>query len=289
MAMPLVQREILVDGARLEFLEREASEGAGLAPMVLLHGVAASAWTLELLIAELPLERRIIAFSLPGSELPDSAALSDVSLRGLARQVCDAARMLGLERPVVLGHSHGGAIALQMAASFPQEVSGLILLCPAHPFLLRERWIVAFYNSWVGHIVGHSIRFLPEWMQGVGFSRLMGPAGRKLKIDWRPYREPFQRRDNVVQLLRLLKTWSADMDALGVQIRQQKILAPTLFLWGDADSIVPIKTAPALEACVQEWELVTLPGVGHLPNEEAVAECGSAIRAWLQRPVDGVS
>jgi pimeloyl-ACP methyl ester carboxylesterase len=280
MSMPLVQREILVDGVRLGFLEREAS-GVGLAPIVLLHGIAASAWTLEALIAELPCERRVVALNLPGSEMGGSAELSDVSLRGLAWQVRDCARMMGLERPVVLGHSHGGAIALQVAASFPEDVSGLILLCPAHPFLLRERWIVAFYNSWPGHVVGHSIRWIPEWMQGVGFSRLLGPAGRKVGINWRPYRQPFKRRDNVVQLLRLLKSWSADMDALGVQITEHKILAPTLFLWGDADSIVPIETAASLERCVQEWELVTLRGVGHLPNDEAAAECGSAIRAWL--------
>jgi magnesium chelatase accessory protein len=281
MSMPLVQREVSVDGVRLTLLEREANGGAERAPMVLLHGVAASAWTLERLIAELPLERRVVALNLPGSELPDSAKLSDVSLSGLARQVRDCAKVLGLERPVVLGHSHGGAIALQIAASFPEDVSGMILLAPAHPFLLRERWIVAFYNSWVGHIVGHSIRLLPEWMQGVGFSRLLGPAGRKVRIDWKPYREPFKRRDNVVQLLRLLKSWSADMDSLGVQISAHKIAAPTLFLWGDSDSIVPIETAAALQERMQEWELITLRGVGHLPNDEAAAECGSAIRAWL--------
>jgi len=287
--MPLVQREICVDGARLTLLEREAKPDAGRAPIVLLHGMAASAGTMEPLIAELPPERRLIALNIPGSELPDSATLSDVSLQGLARQVRDCAQMLGLERPVLLGHSHGGAIALQMAASFPEEVSGLILLAPAHPFLFRERWIVAFYNSWAGPIVLHAISFLPKWMQGFGFSRLMGPAGRKRKIDWQPYRDAFKRPGNVAQLLRLLKTWSADMDALGVQIKAHKIAAPTLFLWGDVDAIVPIKTAAALEACVQQWELVTLRGAGHLPNEEAAEECGSAMRAWLQRPVDGVS
>jgi magnesium chelatase accessory protein len=281
MSMPLVQREICVDGARLTLLEREATPDAGRAPIVLLHGVAASAATMELLIAELPPERRLIALNLPGSELPDTTTLSDVSLHGLARQVRDCARMLGLERPVVLGHSHGGAIALQMAASFPEDVSGLILLAPAHPFLLRERWLVAFYNSWAGHIVGHSIGLLPGWIQALTLRRLTGPAGRKLKIDWKPYREPFRRRDNVEQLLRLLKTWSADMDALGVQIETHKIASPTLFLWGDADAIVPIKTAAALQQCVQQWELVTLRGVGHLPNEEAAAECGNAVRAWL--------
>jgi len=281
MSMPLVQREICVDGARLTFLEREAQGEGGRAPIVLLHGIAASAATMELLIAELPPERRLIALNMPGSELPDTTTLSDLSFQGLARQVRDCAKMLGLERPVVLGHSHGGAIALQMAASFPEDVSGLILLAPAHPFLLRERWLVAFYNSWAGHMFGHSIRLLPDWMQAVGFRRLMGPAGRKMTIDWQPYRVPFQRRDNVAQLLRLLKTWNADMDALGVQIKAQKIAAPTLFLWGDADPIVPLATAAALEQCVQQWELVTLRGVGHLPNEEAAAECGSAMRAWL--------
>jgi pimeloyl-ACP methyl ester carboxylesterase len=279
--MPLVQREISVDGARLTVLEREASESPGRAPMVLLHGVAASAWTLEALIAELPPERRVIALNLPGSELGDNANLSDVSLRGLARQVRDCAQMMGMEGPVILGHSHGGAIALQIAASFPEFATGLILLAPAHPFLLRERWMVAFYNSWIGHIAGHSIRWLPDWMQGVGFNRLLGPAGRKVGIDWKPYREPFKRRDNVVQVLRLLKSWGADMDALGVQITEHKILTPTLFLWGDSDPIVPIETAAKLQRCMQEWELVTLRGVGHLPNEEAPAKCGGAIRTWL--------
>jgi len=281
MSMPLVQREICVDDTRLTFLEREPEQDAGRAPIVLLHGIAASAWTLEALIAELPRDRRVVAFHLPGSNLPDRATLSDVTLAGLARQVRDAVRMLGLERPVMLGHSHGGAISLQMAASFADDVSGLILLAPAHPFLLRERWLVAFYNSWIGNIFGHSIGRFPDWMQDLGFRRLLGPKGRKMRIDWKPYRDPFRQRDNVVQLLRLLKTWNADMDALGVQIKARAIAAPTLFLWGDADSIVPIKTAPALEQCMQQWELVTLRGIGHLPNEEAVAECGSAMRAWL--------
>jgi len=281
--MPLLQREIILDGVRLQTLQRDPVAGPPQPAILLLHGVAASAWTLQALIAELPPNHRIIALNIPGAELPGSPTLSDLSLLGLARQVRNVAQKLGLETPIILGHSHGGAIALQLAASFPEAISGLILLCPAHPFLLRERRLVVFYNSWAGHLLAHTIRLLSEPLQGIGFNRLLGPKGRKAGIDFKPYREPFKSRDNVTQILRLLKTWTADMDALGTQLQQQKIQTPTLFLWGDHDSVVPIETAPALQRHIQNWQQVTLLGVGHLPNDEATAECGRAIRSWLEQ------
>jgi pimeloyl-ACP methyl ester carboxylesterase len=289
MLTPLIQGETVVDGVRLTYLERPASHAGSKAPMLLLHGLIASSSTFKGLIAELPQDRRIVALDLPGADLPARPRKSDLSLRGLARLVHDFSQALDLGQPVILGHSHGGAIALQIAASFPEDLSGLVLLCPAHPFLHRERPLIAFYNSWLGHIFARALPYVPGQLQGIGFRRVLGPAGRKVGVDFRPYRESLGQPEAVARVLRLLKSWNADMDALGSQIEEQPILAPALFLWGDADPVVPISTAPALQQHLRRWEQVALPGVGHLPNDEAPAPCGGAIQTWLGRQAEMLS
>jgi len=276
---PLLHRELVLDGIRLSYLEREATGGA--APLLLLHGLIASAETFAALIAELPPDRRIIALDLPGTELPSHAKASDLTLCGLARLVLDFSKTIGLNAPIILGHSHGGAIALQIAASFPESIAGLILLCPAHPFVYRERWLIAFYNSWLGGAVARTFRWFPKPFQGVGFRRLLGPVGRKARVDFRPYRASLGNPATIGLVLRLIKTWNTDMDALGKQMETAPISVATLFVWGDCDPVVPIDTAPALQRCLTRWEQATLRGVGHLPNDEATGECGAHICTWL--------
>ncbi|HEY5330520.1 MAG TPA: alpha/beta hydrolase [Acidobacteriaceae bacterium] len=275
----MIERQsVVVDGIRLSYVERDAVGVEEKAPLLLLHGLIASAETFAALVRELPVDRRIIALNLPGTEL---AGPSDLSLRGLAKLVVAFAAVVGLERPIVLGHSHGGAIALQIGASFSGAVGGLILLCPAHPFLHRERPLIWFYNSWIGGMVARSFRLFPQWCQGLGFRRLMGPKGRKVDVDFKPYRASLAEPATVESVLRLIKTWNADMDALGREIEAEPIRLPVLFLWGDSDPVVPIGTAAALQKHMTRWEQFTLRGVGHLPNDEAAGECGKIIRTWL--------
>jgi pimeloyl-ACP methyl ester carboxylesterase len=275
------QRNVVIGGVRLYFLEREGPVDNAKPPILLLHGLVASAETFASLLQELPDDRRILALNLPGSELPGQVNPADVTLSGLAKLVTDFAAAANLILPLILGHSHGGAIALRIAASFPDAITGLILLCPAHPFLYRERHLIAFYNSTVGRMVARSFRFFPERFQGLGFRRLVGPKGRKAGVDFRPYRASLADPHTVEAVLRLIKTWNADMDALGRSLALKSIQLPVLFLWGDKDPVVPISTGPALQKHLTRWEQFTLPGVGHLPNDEDPAQCGSLICTWL--------
>ena len=83
--------------------------------------------------------------------------------------------------------------------------------------------------------------------------------------------------------LRLLDSWHADMDALRHDLEARPIELPTLVLWGDHDRVVPEHTAAGLERYVTHCEHNILQGIGHLPNEEAAAECGALIVNWLDR------
>ena len=71
------------------------------------------------------------------------------------------------------------------------------------------------------------------------------------------------------------------MEALRKQMTANPIAAPTLFLWGDSDPVVPLSTAEELHPCLKQWQHFTLPGIGHLPNDEDPQGCGSLIRTWL--------
>jgi len=59
------------------------------------------------------------------------------------------------------------------------------------------------------------------------------------------------------------------------------IEAPTLLVWGDADAMIPIANAADYVAALPSATLVTLPGVGHIPQEEAPAKVLAVVGDFL--------
>jgi pimeloyl-ACP methyl ester carboxylesterase len=62
-----------------------------------------------------------------------------------------------------------------------------------------------------------------------------------------------------------------------------RITAPTLLLWGEQDAMIPVANAQDYLRALKDARLVTLPGVGHLPHEEAPAQALPAVRDFLLR------
>ena len=117
---------ITVDGVRLHYLEK--GEGP---PVVLLHGnvVTAEDFDTSGVLGLLAKRHRVIAFDRPGfgySDRPHNG--SAWSARAQADLLRDALVMLGINRPVVLGHSWGAAVALALALNHPIAARGLVLL-----------------------------------------------------------------------------------------------------------------------------------------------------------------
>lgn len=265
---------IRIQGIDLTYLERPATGVSTLPPLLFLHGIVSSAEGFTSLIDQIP-NRHVIALNLPG--IPHQNHPRDSSLAGLATLVHCFIQKLSLLKPILLGHSHGGAIAMQYALDHPLDLSGLVLLCPAHPFLLRERPLIAFYNSWPGKMAVRCFRFMPKTLHGIGFRRLLGPAGRKTVIDFRPYRSSLLDADIVREVQITIRTWNSDMNNLQRGLEATPITLPTLFLWGDSDNVVPLQTAAPLRGHFANSRLEILPGVGHLPNDEATTLCAQAI------------
>jgi pimeloyl-ACP methyl ester carboxylesterase len=79
----------------------------------------------------------------------------------------------------------------------------------------------------------------------------------------------------------LLKSWKRDMKKLAEALASHPADVPALLIWGDRDPVVPAFTAKELMRHLADSEQVTLPGVGHLPNDERPDQCAELIRTWL--------
>src|SRR3954469_7799225 len=122
---PPAGRFVEVDGVRLHYLEK--GEGP---PVVLLHGnvVTAEDWALSGVLDRVAERNRVVAFDRPGyghSDRPRGSAWTAAAQADLLRE---ALRRLGVERPVVVGHSWGTNVALALALADPAAVRGLVLV-----------------------------------------------------------------------------------------------------------------------------------------------------------------
>ena len=276
-----VRRELQLDRIRVSVLERASDTLTSKPPMLLLHGLVAEGNTFRRLMTAMPSDRRVLALDLPGAGYSERSPKLTVSFDGMASVVLQATRALELDRPVLLGHSHGGVVALELASQHPELLDALVLLCPAHPFSGREDQLVSFYLSRVGNLFAHLLPRLPDWLHLFVFRHM--PGGRKqfVAADVEPYLHTLREPGTVNHLLALLRSWKADMESLRKRMMAEPLATPTLLIWGDRDVVVPALSADALKRHLQTWEMFTLPGVGHLPNEEAPAECASIIKTWL--------
>jgi len=125
-AVPPQGRFLDLDGERVHYLDK----GAGPA-LFLIHGLSGQMGNFTYaLVGRLAREFRVVAVDRPGSGYSTRPADADASLRAQGRALAKVIRALNLERPLIVGHSMGGAIALAIALDSPECVSALALIAP---------------------------------------------------------------------------------------------------------------------------------------------------------------
>ncbi len=115
-----------IDGQRIHYVEK----GAG-RPILFIHGLGAQLHHfVGPLFGAFGDGWRLVAIDRPGSGYSTRASRSDGRLAGQALAVRHVIEALGLSRPLVVGHSLGGAVALKLALDHPDAISGLALISP---------------------------------------------------------------------------------------------------------------------------------------------------------------
>jgi pimeloyl-ACP methyl ester carboxylesterase len=125
-ALPPLGRFVEVGGARIHYLER----GSG-PTLLLINGLGGNMRTFTHSVLErLAGEFRVVLMERPGSGESTRGPRASARVRAQAEIVSAFIRTVGLERPVLVGHSLGGAVALSLALKHPEQVGGLALVAP---------------------------------------------------------------------------------------------------------------------------------------------------------------
>jgi pimeloyl-ACP methyl ester carboxylesterase len=124
--VPVAGTFIDVPGARLHYVEK----GSG--PVILMiHGLAAQLHNFTYGAVDLLADRyRVICVDRPGAGYSTPTTQTQPGLGEQAAIIAHFIAALGLDRPLVVGHSLGGAVSLRLALDHPGSVGALALLSP---------------------------------------------------------------------------------------------------------------------------------------------------------------
>lgn len=233
--------------------------------VLLLHGFGSSLHTWEGWVPALAQRHRVIRVDLPGSGLsvPDPARnYSDPRALQMLVALLDR---LGVARASVVGHSMGGRIAWRLAAAHPERVERLVLVAP-------DGFASPGFQYGKAPEVSAAIRLmryvLPAPLLRASLEPAYGDAARLDEATFRRYQD----------LLLGPGVRDAMLDRMGQTVLVdpvpllQRITAPTLLLWGERDPMVPAANAADYQRALTaapSVRLETLPGIGHIPQEEA--------------------
>ena len=267
------ERWATVSGGRLRYLV----QGSG-APLVFLHGIVASSFSFRLVSPQLSRDFLLC--------LPDLRVVpADGSLLATASRILQLLDREGIESADVLGSSHGGTVAMQLAVVALARVRRLILVSPANPFARGYHRVVEFYLSGAGGILIRLAPFAPLPIWEYAIRRMCGPITR-LSADIGPgYRQPLREAGMTAHIRSSLKTFIADTEALRESLPHLSKI-PTLLIWGDRDPVVELDSARQLQQALGA-EMAIMPGVGHLPYEESPEEFSRIVTKFLKNGVIG--
>ena len=266
---PPVGDFVAVEGIRLHYQKR-GERREGVAPVVLIHGASGNLRDMMNALGDgLAEETCVVAFDRPGHGWSGRGA-GMASPMKQAQLIRDGLRALGIERPVILGHSWGGAVAAAYALQFGDEIAGVVPLSGA---LFPWPGGVAWYHDVIETPVIGTL-FLKLLVTPA--AQMLAPAG--VMSTFKPNQAPsgYAEAIGLPMVFRASEFGANSEDVrhlkenLAVQsTRYGEITAPTIVVTGNADFTVSPKIhSYAFHGAVKGSELIKLKGVGHMPHYE---------------------
>ena len=260
-----------VDGTRLRLIDT----GNG-TPVVFIHGFGASiyGWRYQL-PPTVTAGYRVVAFDNRGFGFSDKPAHGYTNA-AYAHLVVSLLDSLGIASAVLVGHSMGGAIAAEVALTYPDRVRGLVLIDAAGygvrwPGVLKlARW------PQVGAVV---TRFRARWITGRILRSTFADPSKVTEADVDQYYAPVPDPAYGRALRGVLREFRFDTLSGG---RLGGVLAPTLILWGDADRWIPLRDGTRFARDLPRSEFVVVAHTGHDAADESPEQVNRQLLGFLK-------
>jgi len=258
------------------FVEARGPDGG--APVLFVHGTAA--WSGFWLAVADELGRqgyRAVAIDLPPFGFSSRSAAGAYSRRDQAERIASLIAALGLDRPIIVGHSFGAGPVVEAAMRHRERFRGVVLVDgalglpaegDAYPpdrklvRMLIEQPIVAeplvaatMTNPWLTRRLLAGLLYKKE-------------AASEAEADI--LRKPFSRAGATAAYARWLPSLLfADGAAMSAAPENYARLAlPVALIWGRQDAVTPLAQGERLQRLVPGSTLDIIEGVGHIPHIE---------------------
>jgi pimeloyl-ACP methyl ester carboxylesterase len=265
-----------VDGVAVHYVEK--GEGP---PLVLLHGNGAMAedFVISGLLDRLAANHRVIAIDRPGygyTERPRTRAWTAAAQAGLLR---GAVQRLGVQKPVVVGHSWGAIVAMAWALDHEDELAGLVLM--SGYYYPTPRRDVLFFAPPGIPVIGDIMRYTispplawliaPKLVQQI-FAPHPVPRRFAERFPLDLSLRPWQLRASAEETGFMIP-WAA-----AHQARYGTLHLPVTIITGDADQIITgSRQSMRLHADIPHSRLRVLPGLGHMIHYFAHDEIAASV------------
>jgi pimeloyl-ACP methyl ester carboxylesterase len=266
---PPLGRFLEIGGTRLHFVD----QGSGEPAVVLLHGNGAMVQDFAISgVLGLAAERhRVLAFDRPGygySTRPRTRLWTPAAQAELLRE---ALRRLGVERPIIVGHSWGTLVALALASRYPAEIRGLVLL--SGYYFPTPRLDVTLVSLPALPVLGDLLRYtiapllgrllLPRILRQLFAPGLVPPrfaAGFPFGLSLRPS----QIRASAAEAALMIPA------TIALRRRYRALRIPAVIMAGTGDRLVDIARQSArLPHALPHAEFRPVPGAGHMVHHSA--------------------
>lgn len=275
--IPVEEKFATMEGRRIRYLRA----GSG-PPLLLIHGLMGYSFSWRFNIPAFAQKRTVYAIDLLGAGYSDRPGNLDCSLQATARRLLHFLDELHISGFDLLGTSHGGAVAIVLAAVAGKRVRSLILADPVNPWSSHGRLITKILGSAAGSAL--TLRLGPYMARTHNFflRRLYGDTRRIAPGTLEGYSAAIAVPGTFEYLAHIMRCWRADLDHLHEifpAIRQ----IPTLLIWGSLDRAVFPESAEELRQKFDHCGLVIFEGVGHLPYEEVPDDFNRVVLRFLEQ------
>lgn len=259
----------------------EAGEGSVL---LLIHGIAGDCQNWSEVLEPLARHHTVIAPDLPGHGASAPGG-GDFSIGAMAASLRDLLVTLGHDRVTLVGHSLGGGVAMQLAYQFPEMTERLVLvssggLGPEVSLVLRaaalpgaDPFIAA--TAGIGERVGATVG---RGLAAIGL-RPNADVAEVLR-GYASLTDPERRAAFLATLRSVIGTGGQRVDATDRLYLAE--LLPVLIVWGERDSIIPVRHGEDAHRAIPGSRLEVFEDVGHLPQLEAPGRFIATLERFLR-------
>jgi len=253
------------DGRRIRYLALGEGEGV---PIVFIHGFGGDLNNWQFNQEALAEGRATYALDLPGHGGSTKDLGDEVDVGALAAAVVDFMDAKGIAKAHLVGHSLGGAIALDLALNHGERVASVTAVCSAG---LGPEINMAYIDGFMQAKRRKQLQPVLEML--VADPEMVS---REMIEDVLK----FKRLDGAEAALNRIVdgTFAGGRQALQLTGRLGEIGVPVQVIWGRQDRIIPVGHAEGLPASIR---VHVLDGAGHMVHLEKAAEVNDLIKGFV--------